>query len=142
LWIIRPHPSQKQRLRTRPSPIPIWGQFAHSVSVQRFSPASKVNEKIERFLELSTFVARIDDVIGLLGDMHGALGGELQELNSNVRQVGEARIADILHLGKPGTPSLRERTIARLIREALIGSVTNLLSSNSKENVDLQEGCK
>lgn len=67
-------------------------------------------------------------VMGML-HYYGSVGAEFKELNAKVREVGEARIADMLHFGKSGTPSQRERELAQLIRELLIGNLTNVISS-------------
>ncbi len=63
---------------------------------------------------------------------YGIVDEGFTALNRSIREVGEARIADILHFGKKGTPSRRERELAKLIRDILIGHLTNFISSNKK----------
>jgi AcrR family transcriptional regulator len=86
---------------------------------------------------LFQWLVKFPEHASVMGMLHyyGAVGAEFKELNAKVREVGEARIADMLHFGKRGTPNQRERELAKLIRELLIGNLTNVISSTDSSQL-------
>ena len=96
------------------------------------------SECLEAYIDsLFQWLVKFPEHASVMGMLHyyGTVGAEFKELNAKVREVGEARIADMLHFGKSGTPSQRERELAKLIRELLIGNLTNVISSTDSSQL-------
>ena len=129
------YPQKKDLIAAAVSEVIGKGQEMVLVAVAGKKTAS---ECLDAYIDsLFQWLVKFPEHASVMGMLHyyGAVGADFKELNAKVREVGEARIADMLHFGKSGTPSQRERELAKLIRELLIGNLTNVISSTDSSQL-------